>query len=162
MINHAFHSIFTLGFTSFFTGNVPVPLIVFSTSNNLYECFLRRSRTKKPAKEKALFAGGFPAPLPENTLPTHGDVARYFYQLQQEKKWKTSARITAVAKALEDIWQRCCPTVPTVRTLLRHKVDAFLQKVNRYNGKPYKPYMTGSRPIYPKGNDGQLTSYRYR
>jgi hypothetical protein len=62
------------------------------------------------AKSAEKFGGG-PCELPDSDLPTYGDVARYFYLVQQqEADFRT--QVDLVEQKLIGLWQKCNPALP--------------------------------------------------
>jgi hypothetical protein len=92
----------------------------------------------KPSAVSAGNFGGTASELPESDLPTHSDIARYFYLVSaSEPDYRD--QIHLVVKKLFSHWAKCNPRLPLmdkVRALSKLKI--FLDKVKAYKRRGLK------------------------
>lgn len=76
--------------------------------------------------------------MPESDLPTHGDVARYFYFVRvSEKDYVT--QIHMVEEKLIKVWQECNPRLPLrQKRKVYDKVKGFLDSVKAFEQRRLK------------------------
>jgi hypothetical protein len=71
-------------------------------------------------------------------LPTHGDIARYFYVVKDAEKDITT-QIQIVKEKLESVWLQCNPALPLMEKVqLRTKLARFLERVRDFDRKQMK------------------------
>lgn len=94
---------------------------------------------RKPTRAKdAEKYAGHAAKLPESDLPTYGDIARYFY-LVQETERDFATQVNIVKEGLEVLWQKCNPALPVLDKLtIRRKLVMFLERVKSDHRKSLK------------------------
>jgi hypothetical protein len=92
---------------------------------------------KKDAKSERDF-GGSPAELPDIYLPTHRDIARYFYHVRlTEKDYCT--QVHSVKDRIIRVWQDCKPRLPLLgKKRVYDKLKHFLDKVKSFDMKQMK------------------------
>jgi hypothetical protein len=79
-----------------------------------------------------------PCDLPDSDLPTHGDVASYFYFVRlTEKDYPTLVNL--VRDRIIGVWQACNPRLPLLeKKKVYDKLKHFLDKVRSYDKKQMK------------------------
>jgi len=95
------------------------------------------SKTKTRAASGDKFAG-YPGELPKSDLPTHGDIARYFYLVSSgENDFYSQIRI--VQDKLLDVWQACNPRLPLIeKKEIFSKLKKLLTNVKDFNFRKLK------------------------
>jgi len=81
---------------------------------------------------------GIPCDLPDSDLPTHRDVASYFYFVRlTEKDYPT--QVNLVIDRIIGVWQDCNPRLPLLeKKTVYDKLKHFLDKVKTYDKKQMK------------------------
>jgi hypothetical protein len=79
-----------------------------------------------------------PCDLPDSDLPTHGDVASYFYFVRlTEKDYPTLVNLDS--ERIIGVWQACNPRLPLLeKKKVYDKLKHFLDKVRSYDKKQLK------------------------
>jgi hypothetical protein len=98
-------------------------------------CFNKMGPKKKPttrAKSNEKF-GGSAEELPTTDLPTHSDIARYFYLVCSEEK-DFHNQIVLVKEKVKEVWFKCNSRLPLIEDRsVYNKLKRFLDKVRKCN-----------------------------
>jgi hypothetical protein len=92
----------------------------------------QKKNTRQASSET--FAGGG-AKLPDSDLPTHGDVARFFYFLQDHES-DYASQMSLIENELQQVWSKCNPMLPLIsKESIHTKLRRFLDKVKMFDRK---------------------------
>jgi hypothetical protein len=82
--------------------------------------------------------GGSAADLPESDLPTHKDIACYFYSVSLTEKYYPT-QIYLVVEKVTEVWRKCKPRLPLLeKTEIFRRMKSLSDKVKAYNRKRLK------------------------